>query len=145
MPCICGFMKTFLYIFGTKLSRDNEKSHIFDEQMSKCRCLRLGKRWGLHLLLEGGPYLHIQFMKFSRHQIFQDLDFQDAHLFSRHSPFFKRFSQRSPFSQHWKFHDVLRLKIMIFFQGAVSQHFHRFMKFHDIFTTFSWWLPPVVS
>ena len=39
---------TFLYIFGTKLSRDSEKCHIFDEQMS--RLSRLEKRWGLHLV-----------------------------------------------------------------------------------------------
>ena len=61
---------TNLYIFGTKLSRDNEKSHIFDEQMSKCRLSRLEKRWGLYLVLDGGPYLHIQF-----HDIFTTSNF----------------------------------------------------------------------
>ena len=48
---------TFLYIFGTKLSRENEKSHIFDEQMSKSRPSRLENMWGLHLVLEGGPVI----------------------------------------------------------------------------------------
>ena len=70
-----------LYIFGTKLSRENEKSHIFDEQMSKCRLSRLENMWGLHLVLEGGSYLHIQF-----HEIFTTQIFNDFHLFSRRSP-----------------------------------------------------------
>ena len=48
---------TFLYIFGIKLSRENEKSHIFEEQMSKSRLSRLENMWGLHLVLEGGPVL----------------------------------------------------------------------------------------
>ena len=31
-----------------------------------------------------------------------------------------------------------------FFHDAVSRHFHRSMKFHDVFTTFSQRFPPVV-
>ena len=96
------FHLTFLYIFGTKLSRDNEKSHIFVEQMSKCHHSRSEKRLGIHLVIEGGPYLHIQY-----HEIFKTSNFP------RRSPFFttfaffqKVFTALNPFSQHRKVHDV---------------------------------------
>ena len=76
-------------------------------------------------------------MKFSRHQIFHDLDFHDVRLFS------------GDFHDTHLFHDTGNFMSFYsencdFFHNAVSRHFHRSMKFHDVFTTFSQRLPPVV-
>ena len=108
--------------------------------MSKCHLSLLESMWGLHLVIEGGPHLHIQF-----HEIFTSNFsrpwFSRTHLFSRRSPFSRRFSRRSPFFTTleilWRFDK----KMVIFFTMLV----------HDIFidlwnfTTFSRCLPPVVS
>ena len=114
---------------------------IFDEQMSKCRLSRLENMWGLHLVLEGVPYLHIQF-----HEIFTTSNISRP-WFSWHSPFFttfaffRRFSRRSPFFTTLEISCCFNLKIVIFFT----------ILFHDIFTDlwnftiFSWRLPTVVK
>ena len=135
---------TFPYIFGTKLSRANEKSHIFDDQMSKCQLSRLQKRWGLHLVIEGVPYLHIQF-----HEIFTTSN-SSRPWFSRHSAFPTTFAFfHEIFMMLTFFHNpgnfmTFWSEICDFFHDAVSRHFHRSMKFHDDFTNFSRYLPPVV-
>ena len=100
-------------------------SHFYD-QMSKCCFSRMENMWGLYLVLEGGPYLHIQF-----HEFFTTSNFSRP-SFSQCSPFLRRFSWSSPFFTTLEIHD------------SVSRHFHRSMKFHDLFTTFLRCLPPVV-
>ena len=71
------------------------------------------------------------FMKFSRHQIFRDLDSHNAHLFSRRSPFFQEiFTTLTIFM-------TFRSENCDYFQDAVSQIYEISRRFHDFFTMFA--------
>ena len=49
------FIELSYTYFGTKLSRENEKSHIFYEQMSKCCPFTFGEYVGSTLSIRGRP------------------------------------------------------------------------------------------
>ena len=114
----------FLYIFWTKLSRNNEKSPIL---LSRCQnaVFHVWRRVGVYTSYLRKALICISnFRKFSRHEIFHDLDFDNVSLFSRY------------FHEAHLFFTTLKISWR-FDLKTVSRHFHRYMKFHDVFTTFA--------